>query len=220
MATLALIPTLVARPTADNVRRVDWRFLLPDPELRCVAFVGPSTSELLTALRAIGVGVDHIAAKDASDGLAGSQAAFDGCVLKSLHTDDVAVATRLVRPGGWLYWEVDRAQLVRGPWRGLGEHMRQLRVASANGARRELHRLGMIDIATWWHYPAFHECRWMVPLDGRAGIRHVLRGTPPLLRRIFERCGPRVVAAGVFPTLGTAISLVARRPPIGRPASS
>jgi hypothetical protein len=78
------------------VRRADWRFLLPDPVLGRVAYVGPHEPALIRALSAL------------------SDALELRPVPGTLH--DVVVITRpterrqlaaadLVAPGGWLYLE-------------------------------------------------------------------------------------------------------------------
>src|SRR5262245_35723918 len=93
-------------------RRVDWRFLLPDPNLGRVAYLGPARGALLESLRLFSVSL-------ALGEAAGAQ--YDVVVAHNPSLDGLRHAAELVRPGGFLYLEayspLHRRQLRRGPGR-------------------------------------------------------------------------------------------------------
>lgn len=136
-------------------RRADWRFLLPDPMLGRVLVLGAVDRELVSALHALAIDVEH----------------REGCCDEPTEHFDVVVATapqvslasRCVAPGGWLYVEVEHrgvADRLPGPAR---------RVAST------LERLGFEDVRLSWHWPSFVACAEIVPLGDRTATALALR---------------------------------------------
>jgi hypothetical protein len=207
-------PPRTGSTAADHARRLDWRFLLPSPALSRVFFSGSLRSTLLRALWEHGCEVvvsppaplngwyDHIVGQ------------FDLCVLQCADDADIERAANLLAPGGWLYWEVDRVSPLSVLWRRFPNARRKgsARSAGLSGRRRVLERSGFRAIATWWHYPDFDSCRWIVPLEDRAGIRYVLRNGPALFRPIGEWLGARIIDTALFPGVGSSVSFVAQKP--------
>lgn len=199
---------------SDEIRRLDWRFLLPTPELKRVFFLGPPSSSLLRALWAYGCDVvtsPPAPLRGASDRIVGQ---YDVCVLQSPEQTDVELAARLVGPGGWLYWEITRGNPLMAAWRNVRAtpHSKDLRSHSLTSARRLLERSGLRAITTSWHHPDFDSCRRIIPLEGSVGVRYVVRNGPAFLRPVGEWLGSGVIARAFLSGRGSAVSFVAHKP--------
>lgn len=169
--TLAIAPAMLHRPAAFSwedrsaapvtagslalARRLDWRFLLPNPKLKRVAYVGEGRGDLLPALR------------EFSDSLRTDACAVENADLLVAQTRNLAELKRQAErlpPGGLLYWEAG------------GRHMSLSRV------RAELRALGFGEVRAYWHHPDFESCRQVVPLhDPEAMELFVTRSAPALL---------------------------------------
>jgi hypothetical protein len=125
-------------------RRVDWRFLWPDPLLRRVALVGEERPRLRAALELL------------SERVVGADESPDLVVVCGATPDDLRRAAERVPPGGRLYAE------LRGP-----------RVAHAR-ALALLSGLGFGGLAAHWHHPDFERCEEIVPLASPEVVRHAL----------------------------------------------
>jgi len=132
-----------------DLRRVDWRFLLPSPRLGSVVVLGSPEPELLQGLVAV-------AKRVTVDPEADSAGAYDLAVLTSPTHADLALASRLLRPGGWAYVEVGRAG---------GRELRSSRTCA--GALRQF---GYEGIRRHWHWPSFQACLELVDLDDPGSI--------------------------------------------------
>lgn len=168
------------------IRRLDWRFLLPDPSLGRVVYLGAAESSLLEALRVAGLSVAVVTGEAAQSG----RASFDTAVAVAPSPGDLALAATLLRPGGWLYAEVS---------------------GSSGAARRTatlLRRNGFGAIQRHWHWPDFARCTRILPLDDAGALVYGLgkgRGRPAVL---MVR---GLAASGILPWLARSISLVAQR---------
>src|SRR5262245_45109298 len=80
-------------------RRVDWRFLLPDPNLGQVAYLGPAHGALPESLRLFST---TLVLGEAA-GAAGAR--YDLVVIHNPTLDGLRRAAALVRRGGYLYIE-------------------------------------------------------------------------------------------------------------------
>jgi hypothetical protein len=166
------------------VRRADWRFLLPDPDLRRVAYVGPHEPALIRALSAL------------SDAL--ELRPLPG----TLH--DVVVVTRpterrqlaaadLVAPGGWLYLETS----------GL----------RAGGAIDRLRGSGLVDLAAWWLWPDARACLQMIPLANPAALSAAVgRRQPEAPLRARAWAAQALARCGALRPLLESVALVGHRP--------
>jgi hypothetical protein len=197
----------------DEIRRLDWRFLLPTPDLSGVFFLGPPGSALLRALRTYGCDVvtaPPARQRGSSDHIVGQYAV---CVLQSPEEADVALAARLVAPGGWLYWEMSRRSPLNAPWSFLSTSRgRNSGLRSQSTGRRLLMRSGLDAVACSWHYPDFESSRLIIPLDGDQAVRHFLRTGPAFFRSAGEWLGMRIVATALLPRIASSLSFVAQKP--------
>jgi hypothetical protein len=181
-------PERTFRPSPDLVRRLDWRFLLPDPRLRRVLYVGPADGPLPTALAQL---CDRLWIGDS-----GRPPGVDLVVAERAGRSAVAGALSHLTAGGALYWELPR---YGNPFRSdLGW----------------LEGRGFVDIALHWHIPDFESCRQIVPLDDPAAIRFLVHDhIGPAGRRVVgSLCGWLTTANGFWRVL-PAISIIALAPP-------
>jgi hypothetical protein len=160
-------------------RRVDWRFLLPRPELGRVACIGETDPELVRSLSLLSA--DLTAQSAATNG---PEPSYDLVVLRNASPDELEAARSRLRPGGWLYVEVDNP-LRRRPARAA---------RSARGYARELRRLGFVDVNAQVHWPDFSSCRAIVPLDDAAAVRHGLAPGRRRRARLVRRLAPLLAA--------------------------
>ncbi|MCZ7539847.1 MAG: hypothetical protein M5U29_08055 [Anaerolineae bacterium] len=153
----AVANAVVATPPADlrqAIRRLDWRFLLPDPALGRVACLGRAEGSLAEALRASGAALTVIAGPIAE----GDRAAFDTVVAANPSRELLIAAADLLRPGGWLYAEVS----------GAGRAGRMARLAQG---------MGFGEVQRHWHWPDFERGTRILPLDdGGALVYALLKG--------------------------------------------
>jgi hypothetical protein len=179
-------------PGPEAVRRLDWRFLLPDPALGRVAFALPGDDGLHRALREVSGTL-----------LAGTprqlraQPAADLTVLSGTSPELLAEAAALVPAGGWLYLELPKRAAMRGLVRR---------------SRGTLAAAGFDTVRPHWHWPSFEAGRRIVPLDHPMGARaplrsqlgRPLRGIEPVVEALLS------VGRGVE-LVGGRVSLLARR---------
>jgi hypothetical protein len=157
-------------------RRIDWRFLLPDPAPERIAVIGGADEPLRDALATFCASPLRWRSPPDSREEDGK---FDLVVVTSPDPEDARDAVRLVAPGGTLRWEVHRKPSVRA-------------------ARALLAQSGLADVAVHWHRPSFDECLEAIPMDAAGVLDHVLEGgsavlaaeTPGLVTRLLRRFGP------------------------------
>ena len=170
------------------LRRVDWRFLLPDP--------APARS-LCLAGGLLGEAVASISGRIKTDPNLG-----DACDLVVAVDPDVSTlraAQRTLAPGAWCYMEW-HAPFAAGPRRIRG----MLRAA------------GFDDVACFWPWPSPTRARFWIPLDrwgAPCHFRHLQRGGRTLVRRA-GRAARRIL----WPIAGWAqllrpVCAIARKPP-------
>ncbi len=177
-------------------RRLDWRFLLPDPGLGRVLYIGPSEGSLPESLQIFS---GSLTIQSDMTVPAACQGAFDLVVMRAPSLRGLRRAAEALRPGGCLYAEID-GPLVRR------RHAGALRPSRACA---ELRRLGLGRIALAWHWPSFDSCTRIVPLDNRASVDYAIdsgiRG-PGALRVAAHA----VLRPAVIERLGSSVSVVAQ----------
>ncbi len=160
-------------------RRLDWRFLLPEPELRRVAYVGTASGALLESLELFAERLD-VWETPVRDVDSGNQIAdpipepivepYDVVVAHSPNYRTLERAVDIARAGGCLYVEaqgllgLSRKQLVKGS-RLL---LQQPHLWSCAHHVRALRQLGMTRIAAFWFWPNLNHCTKIIPLDSSA----------------------------------------------------
>jgi hypothetical protein len=200
-------------------RRIDFRFLLPDPALRRVALCGPHDDDLRLALEHFSERFAILDARPSPSALtepdvtaAPEVGGFDVVVHRpggALGWEDAA---RCVAPDGFLYAELERLRMFALPWKRRGSSASLRRFATPAQTRRVLERAGFRDVRLHWHRPDFRSCREILPLDDPEAVRYALR------REGGSRSGELALAlarfAHSFGALGffaPCISVLARR---------
>jgi SAM-dependent methyltransferase len=131
-------------------RRVDWRFLLPDPTLGRVAYIGPTRGNLFESLWQFSSSVNVLEMPDITGAL------YDVVVARHLSRGLLRTAVRSVKPGGCLYAEIS------GPGRLPDRYVSAVKQA------------GLINVRVYWHWPNFEACTRIIPLDDPAVLVYVL----------------------------------------------
>lgn len=173
------------------VRRLDWRFLLPDATLGRVAIAGRDTTELAPALGTFATSVADLG-RAAAAGALRAGVDFDGVVLHGMPLAYAPAVLPLLRPGGWVYWEFEAwpAPLARG-------HATWADMRSPAKAQRLLAAAGFEAVTLHWHRPSFARCMDIVPLGERALLDAVLgrdserhsKRAAAALARVLQRAG-------------------------------
>jgi hypothetical protein len=189
------------------VRRLDWRFLLPNPNLNRVLYLGEPCTSLISALR-------RFSKRFCVDSSENPAWRFDLAVLRSRKFSDVEKAYKLLDCGGYLYWEIERKSdlLFLKFWEKNGER-RSRAFSNFEKNRAALQRIGFTNIEVYWHRPNFETCLDIVPLLDQTALDYFF--SP----RRNEGAGKFKTAAGGF-LLNTgllkyaisSISMVAYKP--------
>lgn len=177
-----------------TARRLDWRYLLPDPRLHEVAYVGRPEGTLLEALEQFSKAVTVVRRETASgEGVPGE---FDVVVLRSRERSEVELASSVLQAGGYLYWEV--AGVRRGP--------------SRRSCVAWLKQLGYDQIELNWNRPSFENCLEIIPLGEPSAATFVLsRRYGGVRRRMVQLVGRVLAKLGMLKWLMPCQSIVARK---------
>jgi hypothetical protein len=193
------------------VRRIDWRFLLPDPNLGQVAHIGPAQATLLESLRLFSESLTVIGMPCENSGTTGQ---YDLVVASRPSYQALREAADLVRPGGFVYVE------AYGPfWPGRLRRRNRCRLSIKGPRLRHpadyvaaLQRLGLTEVQPHWHWPDFESCTRIVPLDDQAALRYVFvqrgRGTRARVKAWLGRC---LLWSGLLAWVVPCFSIVAHR---------
>jgi len=201
-------------------KRLDWRFLLPDPNLGHVACVGHVDRTLLDALREFSTSLSVISSLDAGSRFD----EFDLLVACSDSVSEIRDAVTLITPQGTVYWEVDRRRWVKAlacaaiaAIRGSPQRVRSQwrdRVAVLHPARcaTALERMGFTGIEIHWHRPDFAGCLEIVPLNDSSALEHLFRQRQGSVRDwLLSKLGRALLKLKLLPQLVPCFSIIARR---------
>lgn len=134
------------------IRRLDWRFLLPDPALKRVVYLGDNDPALITALKFFSNYLKIL------NSATPARQPFDLAVLRSHTSAKVQQAFDLLKTGGFLYWEITRSSIFSPPRIG--------KIAD------ELRRMGFGEIAAYWHRPSFRRALDIIPMLDRTALEY------------------------------------------------
>jgi hypothetical protein len=130
-------------------RRLDWRFLLPDPTLNRVAYVGPESSSLLPALQ-----------RFSRELVTGDIQPSDLVVLTDPTLSDFK---NHINSASAFYVELHRPS-----WQ-----MRLRQVAAPSTFLRAAAKAGF-NADAYWHYPDFEAATRIIPLSIASPLLHVI----------------------------------------------
>ena len=180
----------------EAIRRVDWRFLLPEAAFGTVLVHGRADGALLAGLELVARSVA------VSPGRTGEGGRPD--LVVTIGPDDGAVRAAIgqVPDGGWIY-------IGSGAGRtGQRASLRQVARAAQHG--------GLVVIRRSWHWPSEPSALEIVPLDDAGAIRFALdrrrSGRAARLKAALAGVAGRL---GVLDTIVPGWSVVARRPDAG-----
>ncbi len=170
-------------------RRLDWRFLLPDPTLRRVAYVGAAHAGLLASLQRFAGELDWWKTSPAQAGDL-SEGGYDVVVAHAPDEAALRKAAALAAPSGCVY--IEGYGLL-----ALGSQQRSNASWSLPRYLGALRGLGLDDTAAYWVWPDFDRCTRIIPFDdvvtfaqfqlaapGAWAIQRVLQ--TPAVRRIMR----------------------------------
>ncbi|MCG8604773.1 hypothetical protein MJD09_07225 [bacterium] len=198
------------------VRRIDWRFLLPDPNLGTVAYVGPEDETLTSALKRF---CDSLIMLDGSTPSGSGQEDQRYDVLTSrADWNQTARACSRLRKGGYLYWEIERAS-------PLGIFGSKTTPASLKTGRVYFNRYiellessGFRDVSVHWHRPDFDNCLDIVPLNTKGALEHFFsRDSADIKGRVKKIGGLFLNKTGLVHRWAPCISLTASKKKEQRP---
>lgn len=191
-------------------RRLDWRVLLSEPELRRVAYVGPPRGMLVEALKRFSESLTIFDSAAESFTASQSKRAFDVVVLTKPSLRDLEMMRHVLKPGGSVYLESHRPkQWLRGRvWSKAAQDAPQPEEYMAM-----LQQLGFCEIERHWHRPSFDGCLEIIPLDNRQALEHVFsRRRDGLRGRLKLTIGKYVMKTGWLSRFATCVSIVACKP--------
>jgi hypothetical protein len=197
----------------ESVRRLDWRFLLPDPALRRVIYWGPEPDPLLAALRRF---CDSILVVAPRTDLTRRRQLFDLAVIRSADAEPIRRIHGLLAPGAFVYWEPFARPCANT--RGLAGRMQFRSLPSARTLERCLRSIGFETISINWHYPDIETARFVIRLGDHAATTQLIAGraywAPPGVHRAMARS--LEVLLGAFPREGMSTVVAQRsRDPVG-----
>lgn len=201
-------------------RRIDWRFLLPEPHLRRVAYCGPEQGTLPEAL------------KHFSESLRINSAAENGSsdlvVLRLREVSSLTKAESLLAPDGLLYWEMKpiawaaswrnfKKRSPRPSWaaaeaRQKGAVLRRNTLHLYQGHVDALTRLGFQQIQMHWQRPNFEACLEIIPMDDAVALDYAFsRPRSDWASRLKFAAGRLMMQTGLLAHLTPCFSLIARK---------
>ena len=184
------------RPDRDLqiARRLDWRYLLPDPRLREVTLIGRPEGILFEALQRFSEKLTVIPRSARRTQTTPGNS--DVAVVRSNEPGAVALASSALRTGGYLYWELGASR-----WR--------LSLRSCHAALR---KHGFDEIKVYWCRPSFEECLEMIPLREPSALAFSLSRRFGGKRRWLLHAAGRLLASTDIPArLMPCRSIVARK---------
>ncbi len=195
-------------------RRLDWRFLLPEPALRRVAYFGSGGDLLSEALRRFSE--EFVPVRSGAVATRGDREDCDLAVVASRRSEDLRAAYSRLRPGGLLYWEVDRRPGLfgTGPQRDAGDAGARVGrfLTTPHG---NLQSLGFEHVRVSLALPHARNPRAVLSPDSTA-----VRFTLALAKRKLyglDHCASFASRIGLLPRILPGLLVVARRPG-GRPS--
>lgn len=181
---------------------MDWRFLLPSPELGRVLYVGTGRSELRRALGRFSEAVVAPGDADLAGGNVGGAKTFDLVVVEGGNADVLRKSLPFLRSGGAIYWEITRPPLTF-----VRRHPR--RYVDLLG------RFGLAEIDVYWPRPDFDNCIEIVPITRDFALHFAFERTHETLKgRLKLAIGRFLARSGLLAFAIRGFSVVAVKPDV------
>lgn len=151
--------------TQHLLHRLDWRFLLPQPNLRHIAYWGPPDSNLAAALKKFCRSFTIFPEAGGRE-----NSLFDCVVLVTPARSHLQTASRRLAPEGSLYAEFTRTwdwRKQRQPF-SAGQ-----RLQSLDTYRETLKQLGFAEVKIYWHEPDFDNAAHITPVEHLSAMQFV-----------------------------------------------
>lgn len=188
--------------------RLDWRFLLADPSLDRVGFVGDAGEKLLQDLERASRSVDILDGSETRSE-AGDYAIVVACDPSK---DELSRAAARVIVGGRLVVVLQgtagggRARRDGTGTRSKRSPQRTDEVAARLGA------LGFDELRTYWHWPSWRHCTRIIPLDDPRAVRYALtRSGQGLAARVRAWLLRQLLEMGRLSWVTTSTTIVGRQ---------
>jgi hypothetical protein len=197
MSTLSVTRGVRAsRIDLELARRLDWRFLLPTPNLGKVAYFG-KPGLLLQALETFSTSVSMLMPEAPSEWGAGT---FDVAVVPDASEYLLRAAARVLRPSGFLYAELG------------GKRQWPHQILQLPRCKQVLARLDFDQIRAFWARPDFDCCRELIPIDDCAARTYAFERARNHATGRLKMAAARIVAAlGIMPLLTLCSAVIARK---------
>lgn len=187
-------------------RRLDWRFLLPEPQLRRVAYFGPADTALAQALALFSEAFTPFSTAEAA---ARATEKFDLGVAIAPTLAQLQIVEQVLRPSGCLYIE------IRSAWESLEDRKRPSWPQSFVGISSylaQVRRLGFAEVAAYWHRPSFEKSLQIIPLHDERVMEFIdSQRASDLLSQIKFATGKSLLKTRWLLRLFQSISIVASR---------
>ncbi len=174
------------------VRRLDWRFLLPNPRLGRVGYIGKEGTSLAWSLEHFSETFIRVV-----PGEQGRQLAVDLLVCEE-QADRVTVAeaARRLAPGACLYCEITKPRLL----------------SLNSGISRFLRKMGYGEIEIYWARPGFENCLELVPVKEKSALKFLFsRNLAGVKGRMISLAGTLLSHMGLAALCCRRLSVVARK---------
>jgi hypothetical protein len=157
-------------------RRLDWRFLLADPTLGRVAYIGQARGSLLPALELFSTTVQVFAPATNAVMRRDADGRYDVVVANDPTVWVLQQAVGLLRPGGCLYIEVRSALQSLKPllWSMFYRSWRRPGLGRPQDYVAALRQLGLHTVEPFWFWPNFEACTRIIPLRERDALLYTL----------------------------------------------
>lgn len=203
-------------------RRIDWRFLLPQPELREVAFIGSFEDELIEALQHFSGSLKIFSSAAGGGSSKENGKLFDVAVVNSASPRAVRWAYGMLKPGAYLYWEIKRGKSSESQSEknfqsqngSIGKVVRDSfpRFAHIRSYKQYLQEAGFREIEVNWHRPGFKSCKEIIPLEDSRALQYVFSRQQSSFRGQLKLwSGQFLHKSGLLPYIVPSFSLVAQR---------
>lgn len=133
-------------------RRIDWRFLFPNPNLESVLYIGAADQNLIDALKSFS---KSLCVADSVSEVQEAGEQFDVAVLQNPSQELLQQVSQLIYPGGMLYLEINKRSTLAESVEFLSRH-------------------NFLNVQTHWHWPNFESCTSIIPTNDKATLGYFL----------------------------------------------